>query len=152
MSNNVILIAKCFLIKFLSADLFCIFIIIVVLTTLQFGNHGMVTAQQEITMKAAESLSRNIEVSCGFDVEEETPLWLINGSTYELFTVPDYFDIVIDSTFTLIIHTASLCLNDTTFQCHSTVRNQRGRVTRLIVIPIKSSCLCVCFVADVVQS
>ena len=98
------------------------------------------TNAEERTMMAVEGLSRNIEVSCGFNEDLGTVLWVINGIIYDL-TTNIFVCFERDGLYTLRIPIVQLCLNDTTFQCISSTIHPPGRVTRIYVF--KSKCICV---------
>ena len=80
-----------------------------------------------------ENLEKNIEIFCRFDEKIGPEFWVINGSIYDLYTdsIP-YIEHV--RLYVLRIPTAVLCLNNTTFQCLSSVIHPPGRVKRVYVI------------------
>ncbi len=70
---------------------------------------------------------------------EETPFWFINGTVYELFSIPRHFPFipVVDSYSALTIPYVYLALDQTTFQCAMFGENglENGTLTQLTVIP-----------------
>jgi len=92
-------------------------------------------------MVAAAGISRNIEVTCGFNDNQNShrEYWIINGTVYNLYT-ENYpkSNVVHDSLYTLLITSVDICLNDTSFQCvifpPTGLNAIVGRVTRLIVV------------------
>ena len=66
---------------------------------------------------AVAGFSTNIP--CDFGRQEEAPFWIINGTVYELFSIPRNFPFipVVDSFSTLHIPFVYLALNGITFQC-----------------------------------
>ena len=90
------------------------------------------TDSDELTMTAVESLSTNIEVTCGFNENVGPVLWVINESIYDL-DMSGFPNVQLDSIYTLRIPIVLLCFNNTTFQCLSSTIHPPGRVTRIYV-------------------
>ena len=70
------------------------------------------------TIGAVAGLSASIPCEFG-NIIQEAPFWLINGTVYELFSIPRHFPFipVVDSYSALTIPSAYLELDNTTFQC-----------------------------------
>lgn len=91
---------------------------------------------------AVAGVSANIIVPCslGRQPQDEPPCWYINGSVYELFSIPHTFlpgatpavhlIPVVDSYSALTIPEVTTGLDDTTFQC--AVFNQDGIVLGIV--------------------
>ena len=59
-------------------------------------------------------------IPCDFSgILQEAPFWLINGTVYELFSIPRHFPFipVVESYATLNIPSVPLSISGTTFQC-----------------------------------
>ena len=104
--------------------------------------------QQEIVEQAAVAgLSTNIVINCGLGRQDEAPFWVINGSIYELFSIPQSFlsngvPVVptVDSFERLAIPQVTTDLNRTVFQCDLFGDNGviiEGQRTKLIVTSSK---------------
>ena len=78
-----------------------------------------------------EGLSISFTISCGFTYG--VPIWLINGSVYDLNKVSFPF-IELDGIYGIRILSITFCMNNTTFQCLSSQYSIRGRLIRLEVL------------------
>ena len=98
-----------------------------------------VSPQEENVQIAVAGQSSNINIPCNLGRGEEAPFWFINGTTYELFSIPLVltFIPVVNSYTELTIPTVTIELDDTLFQCAT--YNDEGLVpgiaTRLRVQP-----------------
>lgn len=98
---------------------------------------------------AVEGVSTNINIQCNLGRQGVAPFWIINGSVYELFSIPvTFLPLVtpipmVESYSALTIPMVTVDLNETTFQCALFSENGVifGRITRIIVIPSKYLCL-----------
>ena len=80
------------------------------------------SAQQTIAQQvqtAVAGVSTNINIPCSLRREDEAPFWYINGTSYELFSIPQFFPYipVVDSYTHLTIPMIYPELNDTLFRC-----------------------------------
>ena len=106
------------------------------------------TNQQIVDQFAVAGVSTNIDIICDVGSQDETPLWYINGSVYELFSIPRSFHPevtpalipvpvipIVDSYTTLQLPVVFKELTWTTFQCAVFRRNGKvlGVFTRLNV-------------------
>ena len=97
-----------------------------------------IVESQEIQQAAVEGISTNINIPCNLGRLGAAPLWKVNGTLYELTSLPSY--IMVDSFSLITIPTVTIGLNNTTFQCviYDADRPNNllpGTITRLIVIP-----------------
>jgi hypothetical protein len=100
--------------------------------------------QQTISEQVAvEGVSMNIIISCTLRLDV-APFWIINGSVYELFSIPQNFLFgvipVVDTFSALIIPQVTTDLTGLVFQCASFNAGGMtilGVATRLIVVPCK---------------
>lgn len=77
------------------------------------------SAQQTQTQTAVAGISTNINIPCSLGREEEAPFWYINDTSYELFSIPQFFPYipVVDSYTQLTIPVVVEELSGTLFQC-----------------------------------
>lgn len=81
--------------------------------------------QQVIEQVAVAGISTNIDIPCNVGSQDETPFWYINGSAYELFSIPRTFlpggiigaIPVVSSYSGLQVPVVVAELDRTTFQC-----------------------------------
>ena len=85
----------------------------------------------EQVLTHVEGLSISFTISCGFTYG--VPIWLINGSVYDLNKVSFPF-LELDGIYGIRISSITFCMNGTTFQCLSSQYNLRGSLTTLEVI------------------
>ena len=93
---------------------------------------------QAIEQTAVEGISTNINIQCNLGRQRAAPLWKINGTLYELTSLPSY--IIVDSFSLITIPTITIDLNNTTFQCVSYDEDSPnklllGTINRLTVVP-----------------
>ena len=85
-------------------------------------------------------LSTNINIQCNLNRQAAPPLWLINGTAYELFSIPFQFQpgIIpeVNGYSALTIPKVSSSLDNLYFQCIVASANGvvNGSITRLIVV------------------
>ena len=77
------------------------------------------SAQVTQNQTAVAGVSTNINIPCSLGREEEAPFWCINDTSYELFSIPQFFPYipVVDSYTQLTIPMVYPELNDTLFLC-----------------------------------
>ena len=75
--------------------------------------------QQTQNQTAVAGVSTNINIPCSLGREEQAPFWYINDTSYELFSIPQFFSYipVVDSYTQLTIPMVYPELNDTFFRC-----------------------------------
>jgi hypothetical protein len=101
-------------------------------------------SQQQIAEQVAvERLSRNINIECALRLDV-APFWIINGSVYELFSIPQNFMRgtipEVNSFAVLVIPQVFLNLTGLLFQCASFSDDGTmtlGAASRLVVIQSK---------------
>ena len=97
-----------------------------------------------VDQTAVAGVSTNIAIQCDLGWQDEAPFWMINGSIYELFSIPHSFlsngvPVIptVDSFARITIPQITTDLNETVFQCilfkDNDVVLDAGR-TRLIVM------------------
>ena len=89
--------------------------------------------------RAVAGISTNINIQCNLDRQTAPPFWIINGTTYELFSIPFQFLSgiipVVNSYSALTIPIVTTHLDNIVFQCvvFTTDGVINGSITRLIV-------------------
>lgn len=91
-------------------------------------------SSQQLLQTAVAGVSANIAILCNVGQQDETPFWYINGSVYELFSIPRRFLSgvtpavipAVDSYSALTIAAVTRELNGITFRC--AVFNENGIV------------------------
>lgn len=89
------------------------------------GFWAIFPSQQQTEQQAVAGISTNINIECNLGRKNETPFWIIDGTVYELFSIPTTFlpDVspavipVVESYSGLTIPLATVELDETTFQC-----------------------------------
>ena len=105
---------------------------IIISSNVQDSYEQFPTNEEEIQMVAVEGLSENLEVTCGYNEDLGPPLWVVNGSIYDLF-IHKLSYLVLDGLYSIRIPTVSICLDNITFQCISSTKHPPGRITRIFV-------------------
>ena len=96
-------------------------------------------SHSEQVITHVEGLSSSFTIFCGFTYG--VPIWLINGSVYDLNKISFPF-IELDGIYGIEISSITFCMNGTTFLCFSSQYNIRGSLTRLEVIKSEFYCNC----------